>query len=54
MCPGRLVDTVRGASAVRLRSTILRLWSESVEAGAVLDTISMDQAAPGQMHTSLE
>ena len=48
------MDTVRGASAVRLRSSILRLWAESVEAGAVLDTISMDQAAPGQIHSSLE
>ena len=54
MWPGRLVDTVRGASAVRLRSSILRLWAESVEAGAVLDTISMEQAAPGDIHSSLE
>ena len=48
---GRLVEAVRGANAIKMRSTILRLWSEVVMAGAgdTVEAITMDQAVPGEV-----
>ena len=48
---GRLVEAVRGANAIKMRSTILRLWSEVVMAGAgdTVEAITMDQADPGEV-----
>ena len=42
---------MRGANAVKMRSTILRLWSEVVMAGAgdIGEAITMNQALPGEV-----
>ena len=46
---------MRGANAVKMRSTILRLWSEVVMAGAgagagdTVEAITMNQALPGEV-----
>ena len=38
---------MRGANAVKMRSTILRLWSEVV--GDTVEAITMNQALPGEV-----
>ena len=45
------MEAVRGANAVKMRSTILRLWSEVVMAGAgdIGEAITMNQALPGEV-----
>ena len=41
---------MRGANAIKMRSTILRLWSEVVMAGVgdIVEAITMNQALPGE------
>ena len=43
------MEAVRGANAVKMRSTILRLWSEVVMAGDTVEAITMNQALPGEV-----
>ena len=38
---------MRGANAIKMRSTILRLWSEVV--GDTVEAITMNQALPGEV-----
>ena len=42
---------MRGANAVKMRSTILRLWSEVMMTGTgdTVEAITMNQAVPGEV-----
>ena len=47
------MEAVRGANAIKMRSTILRLWSEVVMAGAgagdTVEAITIEQVVPGEV-----